>query len=175
MILTDIPSGTVFYRGHDPKWAIAPTSGAGAAKAGGRFNRPGIGALYLALEDLTALREYQQTSALLPPVTLCSYRVTMSGLVDLRLLHKGSPWDDLWHDWAEDWRHQIFDLHVEPASWVLSDLVRAAGLRGIIFPSIANPGGANMVVYPDLYGPTDGVVVIDLAHQLPKDQSSWTL
>ncbi|WP_371860360.1 hypothetical protein [Sulfuriferula plumbiphila] len=34
---------------HAPKWAVAPTSGAGAAKHGGRVNRPGVGTL-LALE-----------------------------------------------------------------------------------------------------------------------------
>ncbi|WP_245470224.1 hypothetical protein [Mesorhizobium sp. M7A.F.Ca.MR.362.00.0.0] len=30
-----------------PKWAFLPTSGAGAAIDGGRFNRPGVEALYL--------------------------------------------------------------------------------------------------------------------------------
>ena len=49
MILTRLDNVTV-YRMHAPKWAIAPTSGAGAAKHGGRVNRPGVEALYLALE-----------------------------------------------------------------------------------------------------------------------------
>lgn len=40
---------TVAYRVHDPKWAYAPTSGAGAGSHGGRANRPGISALYLSL------------------------------------------------------------------------------------------------------------------------------
>nr|WP_245682169.1 RES domain-containing protein [Halomonas gudaonensis] len=35
---------------HVPRWAYAPTSGAGAAEHGGRLNRPGLPALYLALE-----------------------------------------------------------------------------------------------------------------------------
>ena len=47
------------YRMHVPKWAVAPTSGVGAAKHGGRANRPGVEALYLALETETAVREYQ--------------------------------------------------------------------------------------------------------------------
>ncbi|WP_366145778.1 RES domain-containing protein [Polaromonas sp.] len=50
------------YRMHVPRWAVAPTSGAGAGKHGGRANRPGVDALYLALETATAIREYQQVS-----------------------------------------------------------------------------------------------------------------
>ena len=39
MILTDLGPVTA-YRMHTPKWATAPTSGAGAAAHGGRVNRP---------------------------------------------------------------------------------------------------------------------------------------
>jgi RES domain-containing protein len=76
MILTQLPAGTVLYRAHTPRWASRPASGAGAAAKGGRFNREGIEALYLSLEELTALREYQQTSPFLPPCTVCSYTVS---------------------------------------------------------------------------------------------------
>jgi RES domain-containing protein len=102
---------------------------------------------------MTALLEYQQTSALLPPCTICSYVVVLSGLVDLRKLHTGAPWDGLWQDWPEDWRHLAFDLKVEPPSWVLSDMVRGARSPGIIFPSMVNSGGVNLVLFPDLFGP----------------------
>jgi RES domain-containing protein len=73
MILTDLRRGTTLYRAHTPRWADCPMSGAGAALKGGRFNREGVEALYLSLEELTALREYQQTSPFLPPCTICSY------------------------------------------------------------------------------------------------------
>lgn len=43
---------------HSPRWATAPTSGAGATH-GGRANRSDVQALYLALEAETAVREYQ--------------------------------------------------------------------------------------------------------------------
>ncbi len=49
----------IAYRMHQPKWAVAPTSGAGAAKTGGRANWIGTPALYLALEVGTAVAEYQ--------------------------------------------------------------------------------------------------------------------
>jgi RES domain-containing protein len=50
----------VFYRYLTPKWAFVPTSGAGAALDGGRFNRPGVEALYLSRAPQTALEEYRQ-------------------------------------------------------------------------------------------------------------------
>lgn len=64
----------VGYRVHDPKWSFAPTLGAGAGKHGGRANRPGVNALYLLLELETALVEYKQLDALLPPALMVSYR-----------------------------------------------------------------------------------------------------
>ena len=66
MILEHLPAGTLLYRAHMPEWASLPRSGAGAALKGGRFNREGVEALYLALDEVTALREYQQTSPFLP-------------------------------------------------------------------------------------------------------------
>jgi len=93
MILSDLPPGTTVFRAHTPQWASRPTSGAGAAARGGRFNREGVEALYLSLDEVTALREYQQTSAFLPPCTMCSYTVSLRNLIDLRRLHHGEPWD----------------------------------------------------------------------------------
>jgi len=58
MILTELGPLTA-YRMHTPRWATAPTSGAGAAAHGGRANRPGTQALFLALEPETAVREFQ--------------------------------------------------------------------------------------------------------------------
>ncbi len=78
MILEHFPAGTLLYRAHTPEWAGLPLSGAGAARKGGRFNREGVEALYLALDEITALREYQQTSPFLPPCTMCSYTAPWS-------------------------------------------------------------------------------------------------
>lgn len=52
-----------------PKWAFLPTSGAGAAIDGGRFNRLGVEALYLSLWAQTALEEYQQGASITLPAT----------------------------------------------------------------------------------------------------------
>lgn len=87
LILSDPPPGTRLFRAHTPQWASRLTRGAGAATRGGRFNREGVEALYLSLDEVTALRESQQTSPLLPPCTMCSYTVALRDLVDLRQLH----------------------------------------------------------------------------------------
>ncbi|WP_168788706.1 RES family NAD+ phosphorylase [Paraburkholderia aromaticivorans] len=172
MILTDLPKGTMLYRAHAPRWADRPTSGAGAALKGGRFNREGVEALYLSVEELTALREYQQTSPFLPPCTMCSYSAELRDLVDLRQLDRSS-WDELWHDWREDWRYWKFDQHIEPPTWVLGDLVRESGYPGIVFQSQTHDGGTNVVVFSDRLHGDNSIKVNDPGGQLPKDQSSW--
>jgi hypothetical protein len=106
---------------HTPRWATAPTGGAGAAAHGGRANRPGTPALYLALEPETAVREYQQLSPLMPPGTLVSYSVRLAPLVDFRAGYDSSRWSDLWEEFHFYWRELWFDRRVEPPSWVLAD------------------------------------------------------
>lgn len=175
MILVDLPPGTPLFRAHAPQWASRPVSGAGAALRGGRFNREGVEALYLSLDETTALREYQQTSPFLPPCTICSYAATLRGLVDLRQLHRGPPWDDLWHDWREDWRLLKFERHVEPPTWVLADLVLARGCTGILFPSLTHEGGTNVIAYPDQIKNGNSIAVNDPENRLPRDRSSWML
>jgi RES domain-containing protein len=173
LILFDLPPGTTLFRAHTPQWASRPTNGAGAAIRGGRFNREGVEALYLSLDEVTALREYQQTSPFLPPCMMCSYTVALRDLVDLRQFHHGGPWDELWHDWREDWRHLKFERHIEPPTWVLADMVLAHGYTGILFPSQAHEGGTNVVVYSDRLTDGNSVTVNDPDGRLPRDQSSW--
>jgi RES domain-containing protein len=72
----------VFHRYHAPEWAALPLSGAGAAVNGGRFNRPGVEALYLSVDPATARAEYQQGASITPPGTLVAYRVDVEGVVD---------------------------------------------------------------------------------------------
>src|SRR3546814_20998691 len=99
--------------------------------------------------------------------------VCSSDLVDLRQLHRGDPWDDLWHDWREDWRHLKFDLHIEPPSWVLGDMALEARLSGIVFPSLTHEGGANIVAYVGKLATADRIAVNDPDALFPKDRSSW--
>lgn len=132
--------------GAQPQVGLSPTSGAGAATQGGRLNRKGVDALYLSLEADTALAEYKQTTALLPPGTIASYQVELSQIVDFSGGYNPS-WDPLWEEFGCDWRRMVFSDRIEPPTWVLSDMVQAAGAKGILFPSIAHPGGNNLVVF----------------------------
>ena len=64
-----------------PRWAFDPLSGAGAARAGGRWNAPGQATLYLSDSHATAIAEYQQD---LPrPGTLTAYDVDAQDILDL--------------------------------------------------------------------------------------------
>ncbi|RUW26547.1 RES domain-containing protein, partial [Mesorhizobium sp. M1E.F.Ca.ET.041.01.1.1] len=60
MKVTRVGPDEIFHRYLTPKWAFLPISGAGAAIDGGRFNRPGVEALYLSRSAQTALDEYKQ-------------------------------------------------------------------------------------------------------------------
>ena len=172
MILKSLAS-QVFYRMNSPRWAFTPTSGAGAARQGGRLNRKGVEALYLSADTTTAIAEYMQTSAVLAPGTLVSYTVSASSIVDFSAGFD-ARWDPLRQDFYCDWRNLVFDLGIEPPTWVLSDMVMAAGCQGILFPSIANPGGVNMVVYHGMLGTGDRLEAVDPHRDLPRDQSSWS-
>jgi RES domain-containing protein len=158
---------------HVPKWAVAPTSGAGAAKHGGRVNRPGVEALYLAMDVDTAVREYQQVSTLLPPGTLTSYQLTVTSVVDFTQGYSASAWDGIWEDFYCDWRELWFNQRVEPPSWAVGELVIASGSKGILFPSRLSPSGTNLVLFTQTLVAPDSLEVFDPGKTLPQTQASW--
>ncbi|CAD6563290.1 RES family NAD+ phosphorylase [Paraburkholderia sabiae] len=162
------------YRMHVPKWAVAPTSGTGAGRHGGRANRIGLNALYLALDVDTAVREYQQISPLMPPGTLVSYQLTVEPIVDFTGGYQSGTWSSLWEDFFCDWRGCWFNQRIEPPSWVIGDEVLAAGAKGILFRSRLSPDGVNLVLYVDELESTDRLEVYDPQRSLPHNQSSWT-
>jgi RES domain-containing protein len=171
MIVTGLGKITA-YRMHTPKWATMPTSGSGAASVGGRANRIGTPALYLALEAETAFEEYRQLSPLMPPGTLVSYTVNADPVVDFRAGFNPAQWHPLWEDFFCDFRKLWLDDHVEPPSWACGDEVVASGAKGLLFASTKRPGGTNLVLYNDNLAPDD-LVVYDPAGALPKNQDSW--
>ncbi|TQK03150.1 RES family NAD+ phosphorylase [Herbaspirillum sp. SJZ107] len=159
------------YRVHTPRWAHAPLSGAGAARVGGRANRPGVPALYLSLELETALAEYRQLSPLMPPGLMVTYLLGLGPLVDLRD-GVDAAWDPLWNDFYCDWRALYFDKGVEPPSWVMGDIAMASGTKGIVFPSVL-VAGINLVLYTELLDANDRLSVYDPDGGLPRNQRSW--
>ncbi|PND33857.1 RES domain-containing protein [Achromobacter pulmonis] len=136
-----------YYRVIAPTYASTPLSGMGAARRGGRFNRPGQEALYLAMDEVTALAEYKQDNPWLPPGTICTFLARGLRVADFSSGFDPERWPPLWADFAVDWRAEWFGKGNEPPTWYMADDVVAAGLDGILFPSQARAGGTNLVVY----------------------------
>ena len=119
----------------------------GAAKEGGRFNRPGQEALYLSLEETTALAEYRQDNPWIPPGTICTFFVDHLRVADFSAGFDPDVWDPIWADFEVEWRTERFGRQSEPPTWYMADDVLSADLDGVMFPSQARPGGTNLVVY----------------------------
>ncbi len=163
MISTVIGEGgeAAFYRVIAPTHAYMPLSGMGAARQGGRFNRPGQEALYLSLDEATAIVEYRQDNPWLRPGTICTFFVSGLKVADLKRGYDSECWPPLWADFALDWREEWFGRQVEPLTWYMADDVVAAGLDGILFPSQAHPGGTNLVIYRSSGRPSSQLRVYD--------------
>lgn len=133
MKITRVRPDEIFHRYLTPKWAFLPTSGAGAAIDGGRFNRPGVEALYLSRAPQTALEEYKQGASISPPATLAAYKITLAEVADLSQGFDPEGWDSDWREWDCAWRQIARIDRTTPPSWKLADQVITAGLRGICF------------------------------------------
>jgi len=174
MILTPLGPAAPFLRAFTPRWAHAPESGAGASLAGGRFNRPGLEARYLAADTETALAEYQGESPLLPPATLVTFLVTAQAVADFTGGYDAEHWTPIWAEAYGNWKGMAFLDGVEPPSWVIGDLVREAGHAGILYRSTRRAGGVCLVLFPEMQGVTGfEATAHDPAGQLPRDAASW--
>jgi RES domain-containing protein len=159
------------YRAHDPRWSFSPLSGQGAAITGGRFNRKGQAALYLALDPITAIAEVTQGFAnRLHPLLLCEYDVDCEEIADLRF-----DFSVFREELAEPWLISQRAGKVAPSQKVAASL-QVNGFAGAIVPSFAPglaAGSCNLVLWkwgPDL---PHKVTVFDPEQRLPKDQTSW--
>jgi RES domain-containing protein len=132
MIFTRLGPAAPFYRALTPSWAYRPESGAGAARVGGRFNRPGVEARYLAASMHGALLEYQQESTLLKPATLATYLVSAERVVDFTGGYQTETWSPIWAEAYCEWKRLAYYEDVDPPSWSIGDLVREAGAAGLL-------------------------------------------
>jgi len=139
MIFTRLGPDTPFYRALTPRWAFKPESGDGAAAFGGRFNRVGLEARYLALTPAGALTEYQGDAFLTPPTTMAAYLVTADPVVDFTGGYVAGPWLPIWEQAYCDWKKLANLDHVEPPSWVIGDMVAWFPGRGASSRPIDSP------------------------------------
>lgn len=177
MSLPSAPFVGTVYRAHNPRWACDPESGAGASRYGGRFNPPGVAALYTSLRPETAWLEAQQGFAFKSqPMTLCAYDVDCADILDLTsadiressgilLAELSCPWEDM------------ADRNIEPPSWSIAKRLIAEGIAGIIAPSFANRANTNdhnLIFWKWTRDLPRKVRVIDDDNRLPKNDLSWT-
>ena len=142
---------------------FSPTSGEGARLYGGRWNRKGVPALYLAADAVTAVAEYYQ--GLPKPGTLVPYYLDAAAIVDLTT-STAEPCDTRVGEALEaNWKAMAFLDRQTPPSWVLTDELIAAGAQGALVPSVQNPGGRNLVLWhwheKDMQGEGDALTVLD--------------
>ena len=164
------------YRAHDPRWAFRPLSGDGAAIHGGRFNAPGIPALYLALDPMTAIKEINQGFARkFEPCVLCTYEVDCADIVDLRNEARRAAADARAEDMACAWfAHRA--RRDEAPSQRLARRLMEGGAAGILVPSYVNSAteaDQNCVLWNWSDKRPHKVAVFDPSGRLPRDQLSW--
>lgn len=164
------------YRAHNPRWSFAPESGAGAAKHGTRFNRPGVPALYTSSSYELAIAEAQQGLPFkLQPLTIVSYDVDHDSVLDLSSESVREAAGVAFEDLACAWELIVFDGGAPP-SWLLADRLIEAGVGAIIVPSFAlaaDEHSANIVFWDWQATPPHQVAVNDDEDRLPNDHGSW--
>jgi RES domain-containing protein len=166
----------IVYRAHNPRWAFAPDSGAGAASGGGRFNPVGMPALYTSLRFETAWLEAQQAFPFkAQPLTLCAYDVDCEDVVDLTDVATLAAHRITAADLACPWK-DLATRGIKPPSWQVTERLTAEGTAGVIVPSFAAGAvGAdiNVVFWNWASEPPHQVRAIDDDRRLPRDASSW--
>ena len=168
------------YRAHNPQWSWDPLSGEGARLHGGRFNRPGLPALYTSLTPLTALREATLLGRPMQPIVLCAYEVdaepVFDSLNDALCRSLGVGDSDIE---CPSWRAEMLagaarGARGAPASLRLADRLIAAGYVGMRVRSFApatGPDDVNLVLWS--WGPErpSRVLLIDEEGRLPQAPS----
>ena len=160
-----------YWRMLAPKRAHDPLSGAGAASRGGRFNPPGLPALYMSEEFSTAVAEYEQELGIRPG-TLCAYDVRserVADLADARTLKALGANTNLLR---APWKQIAFVERRTPVTWSMAERLLADGIDGIRVPSV-QATGFNLVLWRWNVEGAARVVALDPFHDLPTNRSSW--
>ena len=120
-------------------------SGEGAARHGGRWNRPGDATLYFSEEIETAFAEYQQELGARPG-TFVAYDVVGARVADLT---RSASLAELAVDAGElaaAWKEMAFIDKTDPPTWRLADRLRP-DFHGVRVASVRYPTGGNLVLW----------------------------
>ena len=148
-----------------PRWTHAPLSGEGAARFGGRWNRPGQPALYLSEQVETAFAEYQQELGTRPG-TFVAYDLEAESIVDVTepatLAQLGVDPGLAYSPWKTT---ALIDGGVPP-TWALADRL-VADHPGLRVPSVQYAGGANLVLWRWNMPGAASIEVLDPKGEMP--------
>jgi RES domain-containing protein len=154
-------------------------SGEGAAYYGGRWNPPGIKAIYASLDSATATKEcYQEFEKYgfkeqqIRPRVFAGIKLKVNCLLDLtdaRIRRRlGFRLDELMQ---EDWQAIQADSE-ESWTQAIGRGTFVAEFEGLIAPSASDRRGANVVIFPDNLAKGSQVEVM-AKDELPPHPSGW--
>ncbi len=162
------PWSGLLYRFHSVSYPRPEDilSGAGANWRGGRWNPPGISAIYGSTSDETALDECKAHDRYyglqtLSPRLLVVVEVRLDRVLNLTNPRVRRKLRLAVRDWAdEDWR-QMQENGRESLSQAIGRAVSEAGGSALLAPSSAVHGGVNVVVFPDNLQAGDTASVVE--------------
>ena len=143
----------------------------GAARNGGRWNRPGVQALYMSVEMDTAFAEYHQD--IQRPGTVCRYDVDIGPVVDLRDVHSLRAIGATQAELICAWKMIHLVERKTPPNWRIADQLTATGVSGSLVPSVQRQGGTNLVLWRWNDDAGRKVAAYDPQGDLPRNQASW--
>ncbi len=177
------------WRAFVPRWAHLPLSGEGAARFGGRWNPPGLPAIYAARELSTAWAEYNQ-GFVQHPAMIAQLELSDADLADLtdaavleelgvaEAIHR-CQWRDAMERGLVPETHELMrrllaeERGLVPETHELMRRLLAEGRHGVVYPSIMSPGGTCVALWRWNDTAAPRLAVIDPEHRLPKTPASW--
>ena len=161
------PWSGVIFRSVSPRYA-RPTdivSGYGSYRAGGRWNAPGIYAIYGSIEPGLAvdesfnflLQHFGWQNRDIPPRMVVGIRVSLHAVLDLTNPANVSEQSNLEELLSEDWR-KMNGEHRESRSQAFGRVVADLG-EGLLAPSRIRTG-ENLVIYPRSLRPESRIEVL---------------
>ena len=161
------PWSGVIFRSCSPRYA-RPTdivSGYGSYRAGGRWNAPGIYAIYGSIEPGLAvdesfnflLQHFGWQNRDIPPRMVVGIRVSLHAVLDLTNPANVSEQSNLEELLSEDWR-KMNGEHRESRSQAFGRVVADLG-EGLLAPSRIRTG-ENLVIYPRSLRPESRIEVL---------------
>ena len=154
-------------------------SGAGASYNGGRWNPPGILAVYASLDPITAVKESYQgflkfgfESASIKPRVMAGIELNVSTLLDLTDSGVRRKIEFSYTELvSEDW-HAIQSEGDESWTQAIGRGAKEAGFEGLLVPSAQNRRGENVVIYPENLLPKS-VCKLMAKKDLPPHPDEW--